>query len=532
MLSAFAVSRSGDILYNVAIVVVVLERSHDAAYLAALSVARLLPVVVVGPVAGALADRMDRRRLMVAADLGRLLLMLLLALVVAERGAPELMVALAFVAACIGSAFQPAFAATLPDTLREDQLASGNSLISVVEYVAIVAGPLGGFALLVSGHDTVPFLVNAGTFAVSALLLLGIGPHLPAHVPERVKGPLASLGEDLRGGVAALRGDRNLSVLCVCLSLICVTAGFEAVYLVLVSTDRLGMHASGVGLLDAGFGAGGILAVAAAARFADSRRPRRVLTAVVVLCAIPLGAFSVLSQPGIGIALMLVSGGASVVLDVVAATTVQRVVPSQLLARCDALLSALGRGGLMLGSLLAPLVLSGVGLQPALLLASTVPTVIAMVALGSTRRLDETAGAAADRLAPLVSVLAATELFGGLSGPALEALVSQGIERDAEPGEVLLREGDDAEFLLVLLEGTCDIRSDGTLVSTVSAPDVLGEIGLLRNVPRTASAVATSACRLLEVPGPLFVSTVLPEAATDRFQALADIRRARSGANR
>jgi MFS family permease len=534
MLIAFAISRAGDVLFAVALVVVLLERSHQASYLAALSLARLLPVVVVGPIAGAYADRTDRRRLMVAADLGRLLCMGLLALVVAADGAPALMVAIAFVSACIGSAFQPAFTAVLPDLLREDQLASGNSLISVVEYVAIVAGPLGGFALLISGHDTLPFLVNALTFAVSALLLAGIGPHRPAHIPVRVKGALASLGDDLRGGVAALRSDRNLSVLCGCLTLICLTAGFEAVYLVLIATDRLDLDASGVGLLDAGFGAGGILAAAAAARFADARRPRLVLAALVVLCATPLAAFTVIRQPAIGIAVMLLSGAAGVVLDVVAATTLQRVVPSELLARCDALLSSLARGGLALGSLLAPALLSGFGLRPALLLAAGVPTAIALLALSTTRRFDATAEASADLQAPVVAVLAATDVFSGLPVAALEALAAQAVERTATVGEVLLREGDPAKALLVLLEGSCEVRQghDDQLLTSVSAPDVLGEIGLLRRSARTASVIATSPCRLLEVPGSLFLATVLPDAAHDRFQSLADIRLARSGALR
>lgn len=534
MLLAFLVSRAGDVLFSVAVVVVVLERSNQASYVAALAVARLVPVVVVGPVAGAYADRMDRRRLMVAADLGRLVSMGLLALVVAARGAPWLMIAITFVAACIGSAFQPAFTAVLPDLLREDQLASGNSLISVVEYVAIVAGPLGGFALLVSGHNTVPFLVNALTFAASALLLVGIGPHLPAHIPERVKGPLASLGDDLRGGVAALRADRNLSVLCSCLTLICVTAGFESVYLVFVATDRLDLDASGVGLLDAGFGAGGILAAAAAARFADSRRPQLVTGVLVVLCAIPLASFTVIRQPAIGVAVMLLGGAAGVVLDVVVATTLQRVVPSELLARCDALLSSLARGGLAIGSLLAPVLLSGFGLSPALLLATGVPTVVALVALSSTRHLDATAEAAADLQAPTVAALAATDVFSALPVAALEAIASQAVERTAATGDVLLREGDPAEVLLVLLEGSCEVRQGPVddVLTSVTAPDVLGEIGLLRRSPRTATVIATSPCRLLEVPGPLFLATVLPDAAHDRFQTLADIRLARSGALR
>jgi hypothetical protein len=252
-----------------------------------------------------------------------------------------------------------------------------------------------------------------------------------------------------------------------------------------------------------------------------------VLGWVVVLSALPLGLFSVLTQPAVGVAVMLVGGGANAVIDVVAATTLQRVVPAELLGRCDALLSSLARTGLALGALLAPFVLSIAGLRPALLLAAAVPTALALVALTRTEKLDETATAAADALAPTVAVLSRLELFGGLPRTSLEALVSQGISRTAPAGEVLLKQGDPAEVLLVLLEGSCDVRGARKLVTSVSAPDVLGEIGLLKGSPRTANVVATTECSLLEVPGPLFLATVLPEAAAESFQALADVRLAR-----
>jgi len=79
LLSALAVSQVGDWLYNLALVVLVYDRTHSALWAGVTTAARVVPVVVLGPVGGILADRFDRRRIMIVCDLARMGLMLLLA---------------------------------------------------------------------------------------------------------------------------------------------------------------------------------------------------------------------------------------------------------------------------------------------------------------------------------------------------------------------------------------------------------------------------------------------------------------------
>ena len=73
---ALAVSQPGDWLYNVALLAFVYDRTHSATWVGVTTAVRVLPVVVLGPLGGALADRYDRRRLMILADLGRAAVML------------------------------------------------------------------------------------------------------------------------------------------------------------------------------------------------------------------------------------------------------------------------------------------------------------------------------------------------------------------------------------------------------------------------------------------------------------------------
>src|SRR6201995_5108229 len=79
LLSALAVSQVGDWLYNLALVTLVYSRTHSALWAGATTAARVVPIVALGPLGGALADRFDRRRLMIACDVIRLARMLLLA---------------------------------------------------------------------------------------------------------------------------------------------------------------------------------------------------------------------------------------------------------------------------------------------------------------------------------------------------------------------------------------------------------------------------------------------------------------------
>ena len=83
LLSALAVSQIGDWLYNLALVVLVYDRTHSALWAGVTTAARVVPVVVLGPLGGVLADRFDRRRIMIMCDLARMGLMVVLAAIAA-----------------------------------------------------------------------------------------------------------------------------------------------------------------------------------------------------------------------------------------------------------------------------------------------------------------------------------------------------------------------------------------------------------------------------------------------------------------
>jgi len=162
------VSQAGDWLYGVALVVFVLDATGSAAWVAAVEVARLAPWIVVSPVAGLLADRVDRRRVLIAGDVVQLAAMLALAAVAAAGADPVVAVAVALVAATTQVVVSPSFQAAVPQLVDERGLASMNALLSAIMNLAIVVGPAVGAVLLFLGSPAVAFALNGITFAVSA----------------------------------------------------------------------------------------------------------------------------------------------------------------------------------------------------------------------------------------------------------------------------------------------------------------------------------------------------------------------------
>jgi MFS family permease len=265
LLAALAISQLGDWLYNVALLAVIFERTHSATWLALTTAARVLPVVVLSPFGGVLADRCDRRRLMIGCDLGRALLMGALA-AVTVGGLPTVLLPVLAALATAGSApYAPSTSATLPRLLPPADLAGGNALRSAVGAASLVLGAAAGAVLLLVAAPSTAFLVNAATFVLSAVLVAGIrrrSVFTPPAVPPEGRPRLLS---DLSTGWQALRASSSALHL-VGADLTCsLVYGAQTVLLVLLA-QSLGAGGGGYGWLVATTGAGGLAGTVIGAR--------------------------------------------------------------------------------------------------------------------------------------------------------------------------------------------------------------------------------------------------------------------------
>ena len=364
LIVGLAVSQAGDWLYNVALLAFVYERTHSAGWLAVTTAARVAPIVVFGPLGGVLADRFDRRRVMVVADLLRVGCMLALA-AVAFSGLPVVLApVLAGLATAAAAPYPACTAATTPRLLPDADLPGANALRSAIGMGAVAAGPVFGAALLFLGSPGSAFLVNAGTFALSALAVLSI-PAGPEFRPGRRSGERQSVLADIVLGARALKA-HPAAVRVLGADVVCsVIYGMQTVLLMLLSR-AFGFGAAGYGYVLAGLGAGGILGTLVAGRAAASGRPRAVLAGTLVLVAGPsaLMAFTPWLPGLLGWA--VIAGGGAALVEVLCETVLQRGLDEDVFARAYGVALPVSLGGIVAGSLVAAPLTLLVGLTGAM----------------------------------------------------------------------------------------------------------------------------------------------------------------------
>src|SRR3954453_528496 len=138
LIAASGISQIGGWLFNAALLGYVYSATGSAAWVGAATICRLLPYVLLGPVGGMVADRYDRRTVLLVGDLLRFSLMVTLAAVVATEAPAELVIALTALASTAGTAERPAAMAMLPRMVGESRLAPANALLHTVQDLGVV----------------------------------------------------------------------------------------------------------------------------------------------------------------------------------------------------------------------------------------------------------------------------------------------------------------------------------------------------------------------------------------------------------
>jgi MFS family permease len=364
LLAGLAVSQAGDWLYNVALLAFVYERTHSAGWLAATTAARVLPIVVLGPLGGVMADRFDRRRTMVVSDLVRAGLMVALA-AVALAGLPVVLApVLAGLATAAAAPYPPCAAATTPRLVPDEDLPGANAARAVVGMGAVAAGPVVGALLLLLGSASTAFLVNAGTFVLSALAVLAIpagAAFRPGRAPEVRSGVVA----DIVLGARALRS-HPVAVRLLGADVVCsVVYGMQTVLLLLL-TRHLGFGEAGYGYVLAGLGIGGIVGTTVAGRAAASGRPRAVLVGALLVLAVPSALMAVTPWLAGLLLWAVISGSGAVLVEVLCETALQRELDEEVFARAYGIALPMTIGGIVVGSLVAAPLVALVGLTGAI----------------------------------------------------------------------------------------------------------------------------------------------------------------------
>jgi MFS family permease len=324
--TARAVSFLGDSLSLVALMLHVAGTTGRALAVAALLLAGDFAPALLGPLTGTVADRLDRRRVMVAGELVQGALVVVIALWLPSL---PLLLVLVGLRAVAGQVVQPASRAAVPAVVPAPDLERANAAVGVASNGGETLGPLVAAVALPLLDVRGVLLLDAATFAASAVLL-ALLPGMPGDGPGRHR---ASFLADAGTGLRYLWRERTVRAVALGYLAIVACNGVDDVALVFLATDTLGGGAGAVGLLLAAVGIGLLAGYALLAR---SRRR-------VAMPALLLAGFAVSSAGNLltglawavaaAFALQAVRGLGIAALDVAATTLVQRIVPAGLLGR-------------------------------------------------------------------------------------------------------------------------------------------------------------------------------------------------------
>jgi MFS family permease len=481
---------------------------------------RLLPAGLVAPFAASLGDRFRRERFLLALTLvGAGALAASAAAALAD--VRLLVFAFAGVVGLTSTLIRPALQALLPSLARTpEELIASNGATSTVESLGTIAGPALAGALISVADVAAVFILGATTILAGAGLLTRV--RVEGHVRLTAVGNREGLRRMITGGLRTVlsAGRTRLVVGLIvaqtfvrgCLNVLIVVAAFEV----------FGGGAAQVGYLTAAVGAGGLIG-ALGAMTLGGRRLAVPFGLSLIFWGIPIAL--VAPQPLFAPALVLLAivGAANSVEDVAVFTLLQRLVPNQMLTRVLGLVWGLAMGGVAIGSIAAPAVVSAIGPRPAFLLVGSILPLLALLTYPALVEIDR-----AIAPAPELELIERVPMFAPLSIATKEHVAHCLLPVSAQAGDIVIRAGDVGDRFYIVSEGELDIDAGGRH-TTARAADYFGEIALLHDVPRTATVKATADSRLYALRREDFLSAVTGHSASRAAgEAIVDTRLARS----
>jgi MFS family permease len=298
---ATAGSSAGTYVAATALTLDIWDRTHSGVWISVLLIADFLPIVVIGMLLGPLVDRLSRRRLMIASDLGRFGVFAALPFVDSAAG----IVGLAAVAGVATGFFRPAAYAGLPNLVADDELANANSLLQTVENGAWMVGPLIGAGMVELWSPHVPYAVNAVTFLVSAALVSRIRESQLRSEESLTQGHW----RDVADGIRLVLTAKPLKTVLVVWNMVAIGSAALNVAEVVFAKDVLNSGDIGFGALVAASGLGLVLGSYLAAPALAKVGLRRHYAGSIALMAVGLGGAAV--SPSIWFAVPFVVGSSA-----------------------------------------------------------------------------------------------------------------------------------------------------------------------------------------------------------------------------
>lgn len=374
-----AVSGLGGQISVVAVMYQVWEATHSPFWSGSVALAQLVPMLTVGLWGGSVADRVDRRSILLTTNLVQFAVALLLIAQAMWLGTSPsslgLVLPLVALMAATGSVAVPASMGVIPRLLSPDKVAAGLALNRLSFQGSMLLGPaLGGLIIGYAGLE-IAYAVDAASFAAGFLGVVG----LPA---------LAPLARTSGGGV--LEGLRFAATQPVVRGVLLVdlAATFLAMpvsLFPLVNETRFGGDPRTLGLFLTAIAVGGVVASLFSGSFTRRSRPGVITIGAAAVWGVSLGAVGLVTSPWLCLALLAVAGAADSVSVVTRGTLIQLAVPDDLRGRTAAVEMIVGAGGPEVGNLRGGAVAQLTSGSFALV-SGGITCLLALAAVGATSR--------------------------------------------------------------------------------------------------------------------------------------------------
>jgi MFS family permease len=477
-----------------------------------LSFVQLVPAALLAPLGGLLADRRRRDRALCCVYGAQGLAMVALAVALVGP-APVPVVAVAATTLTVVMAWtRPLHYAALGDLAQDPaEAAAANALSGTLEGAGYFIGPvLAGTLTSLSGAP-----LTCAVFAVTALAAAGFTWQLGLRRPAAVVGGRAV---EVAGLVAGLRARPFVLGVLLLVGLAFALEGAWEVLGVTYAEQQLGDGPQGAGLLVGSLGVGSLLGGAAAVVLTRWRRLRGAVMGGLVVAGLPLVAMPYGHAVWLALLIGTVAGAGLGFFSVAGLTTLQRSVSGAHLGRVLGFRESALLGGTATGAVLAPLLVHFAGPGGSYAVVGAALLAAAAVALPLLIRVDARA-----RFRPgVVELIQGVPFLAVLDVAAIEGLAQAAERVEAGAGTVVIRQGEPGDAFYLVESGRLEVSVRGRPERVVVEPGQgVGEIALLRSVPRTATVAATQPTTLWRLPRADFLRTVTGSAAEPLAQAEA-----------
>ena len=350
LLSSSLVNNVGDGIVLAAGPLLVASQTRDPFLVSFALLFHYLPVLLFSVLGGAVADRIDRRRMVILANVGRALVLSFLVVAIVSGNIDITLVLAAIFLLSTAETFADAASSTLlPSMVARADLGIANARMqsAFVLLNQLVGPPIGAFLFVIG--MALPFAANAAAFLLGAVLISRISSSV-GQVGRASSRKGSALWTDLREGVRWLAGHGPMRTLALTIFAFNVTYGAAWGVLVLYAGERLHMDAVGFGLLTTATAIGGVLGTVSYGALERRFSLGNIMRVGLMIETFTHFALALTTSPILAFGVMLVFGVHELILETTTTVVRQRAVPNELLGRVGGVYRVASVGGLVVGT--------------------------------------------------------------------------------------------------------------------------------------------------------------------------------------